>query len=109
MNRDDIIRMAREAGFEIERVVAVYPDGSRTVTVAPMKELERFAALVAAATLEGLKGTHTCSQLCQRPACVETRKAVAAERNAIAEMFEQPEWWWLYGHPSIAAAIRNRG
>ena len=43
---DDIIRMAREAGFE--RVVAIHSDGSKTVTVAPVPELERFAALVAA-------------------------------------------------------------
>jgi len=42
---DDIIRMAREAGFE--KVVAIHPDGSKTVTVAPALELIAFAALVA--------------------------------------------------------------
>ena len=50
MTADDIIRMAREAGFE--RVVAIHPDGSKTVTVAPVPELERFADLVAAAERE---------------------------------------------------------
>jgi hypothetical protein len=45
MTKDDIILMAREAGFE--RVVAIHPDGSKTVTVAPVLELEAFAALVA--------------------------------------------------------------
>jgi hypothetical protein len=48
--RLDIIRMAREAGFE--RVVAIHSDGSKTVTVAPVPELEAFAALVAAAERE---------------------------------------------------------
>jgi len=42
---DGIIRMAREAGFE--RVVAIHSDGSKTVTVAPVLELEAFANLVA--------------------------------------------------------------
>jgi len=50
MNKEDIIHMAREAGFE--RVVAIHPDGSKTVTVAPVPELEAFAALVAAAERE---------------------------------------------------------
>ena len=50
MTKDEIIRMAREAGFE--RVVAIHSDGSKTVTVAPVPELERFATLVAAAERE---------------------------------------------------------
>lgn len=49
MTQDDIISWAREAGFE--KVVAIHPDGSKTVTVAPIPELERFANLVAAAEL----------------------------------------------------------
>ena len=48
--KDDIIRMAREAGFE--KVVAIDPDGSKTVTVAPIPELLAFAKLVAAAERE---------------------------------------------------------
>jgi hypothetical protein len=56
MTKDDIIRMAREAGFE--RVVAIHPDGSKTVTVAPVPELEAFANLVAAAERE------ECAKLC---------------------------------------------
>ena len=50
MTKDDIIRMAREAGFE--KVVAIDPDGSKTVTVAPIPELLAFAKLVAAAERE---------------------------------------------------------
>jgi hypothetical protein len=44
--KDDIIKLAREAGFE--KVVAIHPDGSKTVTVAPIPELLAFAKLVAA-------------------------------------------------------------
>lgn len=50
MNRDDVIRMAREAGFI--RVMQVYEDGSEIVTIAPIEELTRFANLVAAAERE---------------------------------------------------------
>ena len=50
MTKDEIIKLAREAGFE--RVVAIHPDGSKTVTVAPVLELEAFAALVAVAERE---------------------------------------------------------
>ena len=46
MTKDNIMKWAREAGFE--RVVATHPDGSKTVTVAPVPELEAFANLVAA-------------------------------------------------------------
>jgi hypothetical protein len=88
MTRDDIIRMARAAGLEVNfDIRAVSVEG-----VHINKELERFAALVAAATLNGLEGTHTCSQLCQRPACVETRKAVIAEREACAKLCETMKW-----------------
>jgi hypothetical protein len=62
MTKDDIIRMAREAGFE--KVVAIHPDGSKTVTVAPVPELEAFATLV-----------------------------VAAEREACAAMFDDRNVW----------------
>ena len=42
MNRDDIIRMAREAGFEVYETDVWITDGWW------LEELERFAALVAA-------------------------------------------------------------
>ena len=47
MTKDDIIKLAREAGFE--KVIAIHPDGAKTVTVAPVPELLAFANLVAAA------------------------------------------------------------
>ena len=50
MNRDDIIRMAREAG--LEQVVSIALDGTKIVSCPPLPELERFAKLVAAAERE---------------------------------------------------------
>jgi hypothetical protein len=47
MNREDIIRMAREAGF-------ASPDGSFITWGASDEQLERFAALIAAAEREKL-------------------------------------------------------
>ena len=57
MTKDEIIRMAREAGFE--KVVAIHPDGAKTVTVAPIPELLAFANLVAAAEREA------CAKVCE--------------------------------------------
>jgi hypothetical protein len=49
---------------------------------------------------------HTCSNECQRPACVAVREAVEAEREACAKICEEP---WQ-GHPyDIAKQIRARG
>ena len=61
MTKDDIIRMAREAGFE--RIVGVYKDGTRIVEVPNPELLERFAALVAAAEREA------CAKLAESTVC----------------------------------------
>ena len=96
MTRDDIIRMAREAGLW-PAVTDVFP-----------KELERFAALVAARTLEGSYD--------EMIALVR-----AAEREACAKVCEElelksadGEWGtyvagWSDGTDDCAAAIRARG
>jgi hypothetical protein len=58
MTRDDIIRMAREAG--LEQTVSIAPDGSsRLVSCPPIEPLERFANLVAAAEREA------CAKVCE--------------------------------------------
>jgi hypothetical protein len=58
VNRDDIIRMAREAG--LEQTVSIAPDGSsRIVSCPPIEPLERFANLVAAAEREA------CAKVCE--------------------------------------------
>ena len=58
MTRDDIIRMAREAGLSTAyAVIAEHPDGTQTV-LDHRPFLERFAALVAAAEREA------CAKVC---------------------------------------------
>ncbi len=116
MNREEIIRMAREAGMigtgeagnELERL---YRE-------AILDALPRFAALVAAAVEERLKwdGLHSCYSECDRPACVHTRKAVEAEREACAKVCEAEakeryhmEVWGDDFANGLAAAIRARG
>jgi len=55
MTRDDIIRMAQEAGFEVDENHDVWvTDGYW------LRELERFAALVAAAEREA------CAKVCEQ-------------------------------------------
>ena len=98
MNRDDIIRMAREAGGECN---SDFPDWSFEDDT-----IQRFAALVAAAERERLKwdGLHSCHSECDRPACVHTRKAVEAEREACAQIAFNSATYI-----EAAKAIRARG
>lgn len=84
MNRDDVIKMAREAGMEVHERKGEVRIGSAILTGADSTEqVERFAQLVAA-------------------------QAAAEEREACADVADD------YGHvahvaQSIAAAIRARG
>lgn len=84
MNKDDIIRMAREAG--LGNVLGIIEGGA----------LHRFAALIAAAKnaehAEKLKNDiHSCGPTCTRYACVAVREAVEAEREACAEVAEDSD------------------
>lgn len=62
MQRDEIIRMAREAGFEVDgnswvhSPNAILVDGRKSID----KQLTRFAALVAAAEREA------CAKVCEK-------------------------------------------
>jgi hypothetical protein len=113
MNREDIIRMAQEAKFATEE----WGDGLHHVCVFNFQgseteiteELERFASLVASAERDKHKwDIHSCSPTCNRYACVATREAVLAEREACAKLCE--EQYEYYGHDHIfAKAIRARG
>jgi hypothetical protein len=103
MTRDDIIEMAEEACGE--------PAWSGGVEWT-WEEVERFAALVAAAERERIKwdGIHSCHSECDKPVCVAIRKAVEAEREACAKVVEE----WLHGewhNQGVIAAlmIRERG
>ena len=94
MNRDDIIRMAREAGFFCDADWITYG----------LPGFERFAALIEKHL--SYDGIHTCHAECQRPACVAVREAVKAEREACAELCLETEPF--YG-VMFAEAIRARG
>jgi hypothetical protein len=82
--RDDIIRMAREAGME--RVVKLHSDGTRTVELPHPDLLERFAALVAAQ---------------EREACAKVAKETVCDMHLGTGIK-------IYG-TRAAAAIRARG
>jgi peptidoglycan/xylan/chitin deacetylase (PgdA/CDA1 family) len=82
MTRDEVIRIAREAGY----------GWSMTDMHAPA--LARFAALVAEAEADKHNtGSHTCSDRCQRYACVAVREAVAAERKKYAVLIDAVPTW----------------
>ena len=106
MNRDDIIRMAQEAGFEVDKNHDVWiTDGYW------LRELERFANLVAAAERERIKwdGIHSCHPHCDRPACVAVRRAREDEREMCAKVCEAEGERIDASWVSCAAAIRARG
>jgi len=84
MTREDIIRMAREAGFEIGSVTnAIYaPTSCET-------ELERFAALVAAAEREQIADEWSM--------CVQSDL-----ENGVKSLNEQAAKDWFKNYPEIA-------
>ena len=112
MNREDIIRMAREAGFDQTGLASFTEFTAR---------IERFAALVAAAECERndayIKSLHeSVSWQAERViACLKAlEKAVLAEREACAKVCDEVGERRLHSmhkHTSseCAAAIRARG
>jgi hypothetical protein len=96
MTRDDIIRLAREAGFI--RVVAIEEGGAVTTTVAPIEELERFAALVAAA---------------EREECERLKHAMREAMHLLDQPEPRPHAAFsellLALNPDLPSAIRARG
>ena len=71
MNQDEIIRMARESGFEIGSVTsAIYAPTSCEM------ELTRFAALVAAAERE------ECAKVCEETRIVKGGEVFSAKIRA---------------------------
>jgi hypothetical protein len=109
MNRDDIIRMAREAGFPDYAMGLASEDA--------WQKTERFAALVAAAERERMKseGWRQCAKG-QRTTqyCGLLEAAVQAEREACAKLCEETTASWtqhLYNEGCVdcAKAIRARG
>ena len=110
MNRDDIIRMAREAGLYVDEDGEIL-EGDRWHTQTIF--IERFAHLVAAAERERIKWDtiHSCHPECDKPVCVAIRKAVLEEREACAKVLdEMAAKDKLTNYYVVAAlAIRERG
>lgn len=106
MNRDDIIRMAREAGIRI---------ASPMDTIDPRNvyphELERFATLVAAEKdkqIAFLKDSHDAiRELAYKTGAEEEREACA--RIAMGEASSGSLYGWPECAYVIAKAIRARG
>ena len=90
MNKEDIIRMAREACDQAPR-----EDWNSTAWVFGDETLERFAALVAAA---------------ERRACAEACEEVESRAEELWDKFAYPEDQGMAsGARQCAAAIRARG
>ena len=100
MNRDEIIRMAREAGLEEEWII---DPGSP-------ERFERFADLVAAAEREAMikQGWRQCAKD-QRTTqfCGMVEQAIKEEREACAKVCEKRGM--VKGGEVFAARIRARG
>ena len=100
MTRDDIIKLAREAGIDLDLI----DEDEGQIWYITFKGLERFAALVRDYLLS--TEIHSCHADCERFACVQTRKAVEAEREAILQMSQSQ---WFKTQADFEAAIRARG
>ena len=87
MTREDIIRMAREAGFDTSSKEVYVWLGQERV----LKELVTFAALVAAAEREA------CAKVCE------------ILINPNGPVPEDPLDAWLMGTVDCATAVRARG
>jgi hypothetical protein len=92
MTKDEVIRMAREVKGAARQSAT---DGS--LWLLSESHLEAFAALVRDYLLS--TEIHSCHADCQRFACVQTRRAVEAEREAIAQMVEDA--------PPLAEFVKN--
>jgi hypothetical protein len=89
MNKEDIIRMAREAEF----------DSHGHIIANQLALLERFAALVAAAATEAANARANTSWT------LMCKKMVAAENEAILELVDS----YAKNNTDLADAIRARG
>jgi hypothetical protein len=118
MTRDDIIRLAREAGAATGR----HSPYQKNESIMPLcMDVERFAALVAAPLEEEIRRLRFCIPEGDAAAAMEylaycVEKAVAEEREACAKVCEDiplPKDGIALTHlPTIeacAAAIRARG
>jgi hypothetical protein len=107
MTKEEIMRMAEASGVEDSLLYEHWRCNLESMT--------RFAALVASAEREKHKwDIHSCSPTCNRYACVATREAVLAEREACAEICKKHADFYAGLEPSPiaqsawAACVDNR-
>lgn len=99
MNQDDIIRMAREAGWEMDDSFVLEPE---VIWYISQETLKRFAALIAAHEREA------CAKLCQDKAMrLETKAQEAIEAGEHGEVNAIRST--AFQISVCAAAIRARG
>ena len=96
MNRENIIRMAQEAGFNVEQGYLLRITGID-------EDLERFAALVASAERERIKQANAPEIERINAHIKELEDAVIAERDACAKLCDEAR------AGRLAEQIRARG
>jgi len=98
MKQEDIIRMAREAGWQEDMFGFGIWDS---------KELSVFAALVAAAATEAAnaRATSSWTLMCKKMLAFENEACAKVADECAAKMTEMAAW----GAKQCAAAIRARG
>ena len=107
MNKEDIIRMAREAGWEMDDSLVLEPE---VIWYISQGQIERFAALVASAERESLRESFrvvtaaeaSAAILHEREACAklcEEMRTYVGRNNAVTQSSAQ----------DCATAIRARG
>lgn len=104
MTRDDIERMAREADFYACSVPPFTVGWDQPNEAWLIARDTKLVALVSDYLLS--TSIHSCHANCQRFACVQTRKAVEEEREAILHMSQSQ---WFKTQADFEAAIRARG
>ena len=110
MTQNEIIRMAEEAGFDIEE--GLFPfEAAEDKYIGTERTLELFAAIVAEAT-----GIEQQREIVRLKAIIEeqangAQNLVLAEREACAKVCEELDldWRGLESRIDCAAAIRARG
>ena len=100
MNREDIIRMAQEAGFFIQQneIYSMSTQSDQELT----EWIERFAALVASAAVRETSAEYRMGwndgQIAEREACAK-----------VCEEQMQGKSIWVEGARACSLAIRERG
>ena len=93
MNREDIVRMAREAGMQLAWIATV-PDTNKMKVLCDFDQVQRFAALVAA--VARAEENEACAKVCE-----------GLGVHPALNVFNGGPEWYKHGK-DCAAAIRAR-